>query len=101
MVRGNCPQAALGAGTTDSLVWGSAINPYDEKRSCGSSSGGDAGMVATRCVPLGIGTDIGGDIRFPGASCGIMSFKPTQTRFSRRGISEARKEKWSQFNYLV
>ena len=58
-------------------------------------------MVASRCVPLGIGTDIGGCLRFPAASCGIMSFKPTQTRFSRKGISEARKDKFSEFNYLV
>lgn len=100
LVRGNCPQLALSL-HTNNLIWGEAKNPYDNERSCGGSSGGDAGLIATRCVPLGIGTDIAGSIRLPAAFCGVCGFKPTQTRFSRKGQAEARKERFNQFNHLV
>ena len=76
LVRGNLPQAALSVHSVNK-IWGRAKNPYDQERSCGGSSGGDAGLVASRCVPLGIGTDIGGSIRIPAAFNGIVGFKPT------------------------
>jgi len=41
------------------------MNPLDYTRSCGGSSGGDGGMVSSRCVPLAVGSDIGGSIRAP------------------------------------
>ena len=46
-------------------MWGTARNPLDYKRSTGGSSGGEAGMVCARCVPIAIGSDIGGSIRVP------------------------------------
>jgi len=62
---------------TENTVWRVAKNPHDTLRSCGGSSGGDAGLVAARCVPLAISNDIGGSLRFPAAFCGIYGFKPT------------------------
>jgi Asp-tRNA(Asn)/Glu-tRNA(Gln) amidotransferase A subunit family amidase len=59
------------------LIWGTAENFYDRERSCGGSSGGDAGLVASRCVPIAIGSDIGGSIRVPATFNGIIGFKPT------------------------
>lgn len=61
----------------DNLIWGCSKNVHDKERSCGGSSGGDAGLVASRCVPIALGTDIGGSIRIPATFLGIYGFKPT------------------------
>ena len=87
---GSTPQAALSA-HTENLIWGLAKNYHDNKRSCGGSSGGDAGMVAARCVPLGVGTDLGSSIRIPATFNGIVGFKPPQRRFTNRGAFDGRK----------
>ena len=39
---------------------GESINPEAKGRTPGGSSGGEAVLHAARCVPFGIGTDIGG-----------------------------------------
>ncbi len=70
---------------SENNVWGVAQNPYDNTRSCGGSSGGDAGLVAAKCVPLSYGTDIGGSIRIPCHFTGIMGIRPTPWRVSMRG----------------
>jgi len=62
---------------TDNFIWGRAKNFFDHDRSCGGSSGGDAGLVASRCVPLGIGSDIASSLRIPAHFNGIYTFKPT------------------------
>lgn len=41
----------------------------------GGSSGGEAGLIAARCSPIGLGTDIGGSLRIPAEFCGICSIK--------------------------
>ena len=66
-------------------IWGTAQNPHDITRTCGGSTGGDAGLVAARCVPLAIGTDIGGSLRIPGAFNGCFAFKPTGWRTTLKG----------------
>jgi len=58
------------------------MNPLNVKRSCGGSSGGDAGLIAARCVPFALGSDIGGSLRVPAAFCGIYGMKPTTGRIS-------------------
>lgn len=62
------------------------MNPHDNNRSVGGSSGGDAGLVAARCVPFAIGADIGGSIRIPCGFNGITGFKPTAYRMSYHGM---------------
>lgn len=76
LVRGNVPQSAMIA-HTDNYIWGRAKNFFDHDRSCGGSSGGDAGLVAARCVPLGIGSDIASSLRIPAHFNGVYTFKPT------------------------
>ena len=76
LVRGNCAMGAM-AIHTKNLVFGETLNPLNTQRSCGGSSGGDSGLVAARCVPLGVGIDVGGSIRIPAAFTGICGFKPS------------------------
>ena len=62
------------------------MNPHDTSRTCGGSSGGDAGLIAARCVPFAVGSDLGGSGRVPPLFCGISSLKPTNHRTSLFGI---------------
>ena len=97
MVRGNVPQAGATI-HAENPVFGRAMNPYDHTRSCGGSSGGDAGLVAARCVPIAIGSDIGGSIRIPATFTGTVGFKPTQGRISAKGYHTG---STSNFDYCV
>ncbi len=65
---------------TRSLLWGETLNPWDSTRTSGGSSGGSAVAVATGCVPLAEGTDMGGSVRIPAASCGVAGLKPSLGR---------------------
>jgi fatty acid amide hydrolase len=86
---------------TENLIYGVSMNPFNPERSCGGSSGGEAGLVASKCVPLGIGTDIGGSLRFPSTFCGIYGFKPTTNRLTRMGIAACRTNGFESFKHLI
>ena len=74
LVKGNVPQ--LGASQNSSNpIFGEALNPHDNSRVCGGSSGGDAALVAAKCIPFAIGTDQAGSLRVPSSFCGIYTFK--------------------------
>jgi len=62
---------------TRSPLFGHTRNPFDPTRTCGGSSGGAAVAVATGCVPLAEGTDMGGSVRIPAALSGIAGLKPS------------------------
>jgi aspartyl-tRNA(Asn)/glutamyl-tRNA(Gln) amidotransferase subunit A len=76
MAKGNLPEFTLGYNTV-SDVGGQTRNPWDPQRSPGGSSGGEAAGVAAGMAPLGIGTDVGGSVRFPAHCCGVVGFKPS------------------------
>ena len=61
---------------TDSPLWGVTRNPYDTSRSPGGSSGGSGAAVASGCVPLAEGSDMGGSVRIPAAWSGVVGLKP-------------------------
>ena len=60
-------------------------NPYDPTRWPGVSSSGSGVAVAAGLAFGALGTDTGGSIRFPCASCGLVGIKPTYGRVSRHG----------------
>jgi fatty acid amide hydrolase 2 len=62
---------------SDNPVYGRTNNPYDESRTAGGSSGGEAAVVATTGVAFGVGSDIGGSIRIPAMFCGVFGHKPS------------------------
>jgi amidase len=62
------------------------INPWNADVWTGvSSSGSGAATAAGLCFGL-LGSDTGGSIRLPSASCGLTGLKPTWGRVSRNGI---------------
>jgi fatty acid amide hydrolase len=61
-------------------VYGRTNNPWNLDRTSGGSSGGEGAIIAAGGSPLGLGTDIGGSLRYPAAHCGIASLKPTAGR---------------------
>lgn len=62
---------------TESPLWGVTRNPWNAERTPGGSSGGSAVAVATGCVFLAEGSDMGGSIRTPASFCGIVGLKPS------------------------
>ena len=60
-------------------------NPWDADHWSGVSSSGSGVAVAARLCYGALGTDTGGSIRFPSASCGVVGLKPTYGRVSRFG----------------
>jgi amidase len=65
---------------TDNDLHGRTLNPWDPNRTPGGSSGGAAAAVATGMGALAHGNDIGGSIRYPAASCGVVGLRPTVGR---------------------
>ena len=61
-------------------------NPWDLERTAAGSSSGSATAVASRELPLTVGTDTGGSIAIPAAFVGISGLKPTYGRVPRTGI---------------
>ena len=79
VARTTTPEFAFSS-FTESPLWGITRNPWDPARTPGGSSGGSAVAVATGCVPLAEGTDMGGSVRIPAALCGIVGMKPSLGR---------------------
>lgn len=70
LCKTNIPQLMMSLEPVNPL-WGRSTNPHNRALITGGSSSGEGGLVASRGSVLGIGTDIGGSIRGPGAFNGV------------------------------
>ncbi|KAL7573699.1 hypothetical protein ACA910_007741 [Epithemia clementina (nom. ined.)] len=100
MCTGNVPQILM-LPETCNRIWGRTRNPWCLDRGVGGSSGGDAALVASRCVHMAVGSDVAGSIRIPACFNGIVGFKPSASRSSTKGSAMARKNNRSNTTVAI
>src|SRR5699024_8544869 len=70
---------------TDNKLYGRTNNAWKSSNTAGGSSGGEAALLSVGGAAVGIGSDIGGSIRFPSHFNGIIGFKPGKHQVSSVG----------------
>lgn len=78
--RTTSPEGGVGAATEAAVYGGPTRNPWNTDHTPGGSSGGAGAAVAAGIVAMAHGSDGGGSVRIPAASCGLFGFKPTRAR---------------------
>jgi amidase len=79
IAKSNTPEFGAG-GTTVNDVFGSTLNPWDTRYTCGGSSGGSAVALATGEAWLATGNDLGGSLRLPASFCSVVGLRPSPGR---------------------
>src|SRR4029077_9743967 len=82
----NMDDLALSGGG-ESSWYGPTLNPWDETRSAGGSSGGSAAALFYDGIDVSVGGDQGGSIRIPASWCGVVGLKPTHGLVPYTGIT--------------
>jgi amidase len=86
LARTNMPDFGLRI-NSESELYGSTHNPWNNDLTAGGSSGGEAAAIAAGMSPIGLGNDIGGSLRNPAYACGIASIKPSFGRVAHANDS--------------
>ena len=78
--RTTAPEGGIGPATESAVYSDPTRNPWNLDHTSGGSSGGAGAAVAAGIVAMAHGSDGGGSVRIPAASCGLFGFKPTRAR---------------------
>lgn len=81
----NVPQCLL-AYSCSNPIYGTTSCVYDKDRTSGGSSGGEGALIGSGGSIIGIGSDVGGSIRYPCHFNGIVGIKPSHLRLSTIGL---------------
>lgn len=81
---------------TDNKLYGRTNNPWNLKRTAGGSSGGEGAAIAVGAAAVGLGSDIGGSIRFPSHFNGVVGFKSGKGQVSQVGSFPFVEDPWQQ-----
>src|SRR3984885_7294581 len=79
-------QMTEGAYTSHHPQVAAPLNPWNTDYLVGSSSTGSGVATSLGLCYGSLGSDTGGSIRFPSATCGLTGIKPTWGRVSRYGV---------------
>uniref|UniRef100_A0A182MVM3 Amidase domain-containing protein n=1 Tax=Anopheles culicifacies TaxID=139723 RepID=A0A182MVM3_9DIPT len=80
----NTPEYCLNWESYNHLT-GRTLNPYDNRRTAGGSSGGEGALLGAGASLFGVGSDVAGSIRVPAHFNGIFGHKPTAGAISIDG----------------
>ncbi|KAK7931396.1 hypothetical protein PG985_002108 [Apiospora marii] len=83
--KANLHELAL-EGLSVSSLGGQTVNPYDQTRTPGGSSGGTGAALAASFAVLGTGTDTVNSLRSPASANSLVSVRPTWGLISRAGV---------------
>ncbi|MCM3340770.1 amidase [Paenibacillus sp. MER TA 81-3] len=72
--------------TSNNPHYGPVRNPWNPQYTPGGSSGGSGAAVAANMCVASLGSDTGGSVRIPAASCGVIGLKPTYGTISTEGV---------------
>lgn len=80
----NVPEFGLGSNTYND-VFGRTLNPYNQGKTAGGSSGGAGVALALKMLPVADGTDHGGSLRNPAAFNNVFGFRTSYGRVPSQG----------------